>query len=922
MAGAGAGFLAGSIIAKMVLDKTGWNQAVQSVGKDAKALGSMTEQQARNIRAMGFAMTAVGAIITATMTSFVKAAQTQMAAERQLNAVLESTKGVAGLTAEEVKKLAASMQSVTTYGDEAILVGQNLLLTFTNIGKDVFPAATETMLDMSTALGQDLKSSAIQLGKALQDPVLGVTALRRVGVNFNDEQREIIKTLVESGRTLEAQKIILAELATEFGGSARAAALEFGGQMKQLKNEVGDVKEELGRMLIPILQSIVGEIKPIVISLKEWIKEHPGLAKNITIVVAALGALMTILGPLLIMLPGLTIAFNMAKIAMGASLGPMAAVTAGALALGAGINYLINRYKAKQDAEMAAIVKNSGPIAEAMELRKRLIKEQIVSHEEWREIFNKHGRDYSATLNAIATDPSYAKLRGELEEIRKEHEKTSGASKGLKESFPELREEIERYAKELNNAKTAEKEFSDFLSEIGLKTIAEKQSRISDLLGYQARLDQMLKDNKITLEDYKMAIAAISKEFFEFGEKIETAVLPARDLLGVLDLAPSTFEDVSYGVRDLEKEIDYLSDQLKVSPATIRMVIFNLQALQLQLAGIHVPTLDFSQLTREAETTVETAKGYFDGLYNDIASGWANTIQQWVEGSMTFRDLWKSLWEDIKNSFFRVIGEMAAKWAIDLVKGLVNPALDAGKSITSTLGSAVKGIGTGIKGLLTGLGEGIAGMAKAIAGAAKEILIAAGVALAIFAGFKIVEGILGKVFGGGGKESSDVTYWLKLIQTNTQNLENMALNDHKGMLHEIMITGWARNELLGHIYDLTSSDLNNLGDRIVDRLGDIIEAIENIAGAQSGAIVTKPSFLKVAEKSPEAIIPLADLPRIVTPNPSSSPIVNLNNYVSIDGTMITDRDYTRQRFIPELIEALNANADGLKSKLQTALGVA
>ena len=75
------------------------------------------------------------------------------------------------------------------------------------------------MLDMSVALGQDATQSAIQLGKALNDPVKGVTALRRVGVSFTAAQIKQIKTLVATGKTLQAQKLILRELNQEFGGS-------------------------------------------------------------------------------------------------------------------------------------------------------------------------------------------------------------------------------------------------------------------------------------------------------------------------------------------------------------------------------------------------------------------------------------------------------------------------------------------------------------------------------------------------------------------------------------------------------------------------------------------------------------------------------------------------------------------------------
>jgi phage-related protein len=168
----------------------------------------------------------------------------------QTEAVLKSTGGVAGMTADKVSQLASSLQSVTKFSDETIQSGENMLLTFTNIGQDIFPQATETMLNMSQALGQDVQSSAIQLGKALQDPILGVTALRRVGVNFNDSQQEVIKNLVETGRAGEAQAMILKELQTEFGGSAKAAGETFSGKLTILKNKFGDVQEKIGLVLV------------------------------------------------------------------------------------------------------------------------------------------------------------------------------------------------------------------------------------------------------------------------------------------------------------------------------------------------------------------------------------------------------------------------------------------------------------------------------------------------------------------------------------------------------------------------------------------------------------------------------------------------------------------------------------------------
>lgn len=178
----------------------------------------------------------------------------------QTNAVLESTGFAAGYTATQIQAMATALEGQTTFSDEAVKSAENLLLTFTNIGHDVFPQATQTVLDMSVALGQDAKSSAIQLGKALQDPIEGTNALRRVGVNFSDAQQEVIKKMVESGQTMEAQRYILKELATEFGGSATGQAKTFAGQVEQMKNRIDDAKEEIGHGLTPILGNLISTL--------------------------------------------------------------------------------------------------------------------------------------------------------------------------------------------------------------------------------------------------------------------------------------------------------------------------------------------------------------------------------------------------------------------------------------------------------------------------------------------------------------------------------------------------------------------------------------------------------------------------------------------------------------------------------------
>lgn len=169
--------------------------------------------------------------------------------------VLKSTGGAAGMTQQSLEDLASSLQKTTFFSKDATEEGENLLLTFTGIGKDVFPLATKTMLDMSKAMGQDIKSTAIQMGKALNDPAQGLTALTRVGVTFTEQQKQQIKAMTDAGNVAGAQKIMLAELQREFGGSADATATA-AGRWEILKNRMNDFKEQAAAAVLPVLMNI------------------------------------------------------------------------------------------------------------------------------------------------------------------------------------------------------------------------------------------------------------------------------------------------------------------------------------------------------------------------------------------------------------------------------------------------------------------------------------------------------------------------------------------------------------------------------------------------------------------------------------------------------------------------------------------
>lgn len=237
------------------------DDSAKRAGKGFSALGEIAVGALRGI---GEAALNIGAsALSGTFDFFKTAVQGSaeyQAALAQTEAVIASTGMAAGFTAQDMEKLARGLSAVSgesLFTDDQLLGAQNVLATFTNIQGINFSSATQAIADLSQAMGQDLQSSAVQVGKALNDPVQGISALQRVGVSFTEDQKRVVESLVEMGDTSEAQRLILKELERQFGGSAAAAAQTFSGQMTVMTEQIEDAKGAIGDALLPLLTEMV-----------------------------------------------------------------------------------------------------------------------------------------------------------------------------------------------------------------------------------------------------------------------------------------------------------------------------------------------------------------------------------------------------------------------------------------------------------------------------------------------------------------------------------------------------------------------------------------------------------------------------------------------------------------------------------------
>lgn len=255
-----------SVVISVLADTKQMSRGMSDAGKQVGGLSS-------TLKTVGVAAGAALAAVSLAVGGFV-AASIQAAGEAekvaaQTEAVLTSTGHAAQRTAKQIDKLTKELSQLSGVDDEVIQAGQNVLLTFTKIQGATFDKATAAALDMSVALGKDLNSAATLVGKALNDPIAGIGALSRVGVQLTKEQKELIASMVEVGDVAGAQGVILKELETQFGGSAAAFGNTFQGAIGKVKTAFGNLQETIGATFLPALTDAGSSIADFLNKLQE-----------------------------------------------------------------------------------------------------------------------------------------------------------------------------------------------------------------------------------------------------------------------------------------------------------------------------------------------------------------------------------------------------------------------------------------------------------------------------------------------------------------------------------------------------------------------------------------------------------------------------------------------------------------------------
>jgi hypothetical protein len=243
--------------------KSKLDQLTGSLGESARATGLADSKMLALTAKLAGAAGAMYALKKAV--DFASSSLTEFGEQEGLDfkqeAVIKATGEAAGKTASELKGMASALSEATSISDEDIERVQTLLLTFREIKGDIYDSAVKASLDLGAIFGS-AESAALQLGKALQDPTLGVTMLSRSGVTFNEVQKEQIKAFVEQNDLLSAQKLILEEVQKQVSGTAEAMGSGYTGSVDRMKNAWGDFKQALGGTIasLGVIQNVMGSV--------------------------------------------------------------------------------------------------------------------------------------------------------------------------------------------------------------------------------------------------------------------------------------------------------------------------------------------------------------------------------------------------------------------------------------------------------------------------------------------------------------------------------------------------------------------------------------------------------------------------------------------------------------------------------------
>lgn len=572
-------------------------RVVVTLTADAKQFQRQMDMIARDMAKVGKQLQSAGRAMTMSITAPLAALGTisvisydkQVKAIAQIEAGLKSTGNAAGFTSEELQKMASDLQKKTLFGDEEILQKATAqLLTFTTIAKGEFERAQVAAMNLATRLDGDLQAASIMVGKALNDPIRGLTAMGRAGVQFTQDQKDVIKSLWEAGKQAEAQQMILAELEKQYGGSAEAAAKAGLGGFTQMKNALGDLSEEFGKIIVDAINPLVAKVQGLVARFQAFDDQKKKNIVRFAAIAAAIGPVLYLAGMLAVQFSKVVKIFTAFRVLSMSMISGINLTTAGVTTQVFGVQALSAAWSKltlamKTNVIMLGI---TALIAGIMALNKLFSKRN-----ELQETFTEIEKRHNDSLVQEQTNVSLL-----FSALKKTNEGTQERKKLIDEINSKYPEKLKNYKTEaefLKNIALAEKEIgneivNNIALEIQREKITELQKKKNQLLHDHDRLlaklivnqrkanDNPYYDQKAQarMEFAERDLKAIEKEMAALNSEMEKVKSSAASLaLSLRTVTTSDGGGGGGGGKDVKTYIEKLTDNISKLEAELKNLI-------------------------------------------------------------------------------------------------------------------------------------------------------------------------------------------------------------------------------------------------------------------------------------------------------------------------------------------------------------
>jgi|Deesub1362B_J571_1020462.scaffolds.fasta_scaffold00331_42 hypothetical protein len=755
----------------------------------------------------------------------------------------------------------------------------NVMFTSMGLGeKAAFGMAkglTQLTYDMASFYNLRPEEAFLKLQAAISGEV---EPLKKLGIVVNEttiKHTALKHGLIKTGEKMsETQKVIaryltIMEQTSKAQGDLARTLESPANQMRILKSRVEKLMISFGKLLIPILQKLISIIDPVVKWFENLDEGQKKLIVTLGAVAAAVGPVLLVFGKFAAILPGLAKTLPLLKAGLTSLISPLGLITAGATAAAMALNQLINKYKEKQDAAIAAIKKQSSYLGEWFKLRKMASEKEIASLEQLRDIWHKYGRDAKKAIQAIAEGKEGKELQKLLEDLRKKHEE-AGKGAGIQADF--LKDLKQLFGETGNKAQQTGEKIKTAFEILGVTSVTKFKEETEKLTQATLKLWDEYQKGNVFAEDMEKAVLDLIERYKQLGQEAPQAILEIRD----------SFHETIPAIRDFSDVIN-------------------------QLPEVHKEATE--KINQKNKELSENWKNIINGIREHLA----NNLAQMIMNHQSFTETLKNLWEDLKSFIIREVIDRLATSFTSLFFGILQGAQGAATGMATSFGSAISKVISGIGNVISSLVSMLPVLGK--------IALAIGAIVAAVAAIKaIISGI-----SGGGKKYSEITYWLKDYNERIfpQYMEAV-LTELRNRLPDVkefqasFNTVKASRKLLVDIRGILRES-NKYLNKIANK----------IQGAQSGfyGVVTKPTLFAVAENRPEEVFirpvtgGIIQKPTTVTREIKQTIIINPTfNINAVDGSDVLR--ITREKIIPELVTAIKLNYNRAKTEFKEALELA